>query len=139
MDIKAATNLNMADCDCVIYGGWIMGNTIVGLDKIKKANPKKLVVYAVGSSPDGEEVRKAIKTQNHLEQTPFYYMEGGFHFEKLNFFIRLMLKQMKKSVAKKENKTEQDLYMEKVLGTTFDNSDIKYIAPLVQYVKGVSA
>ncbi|MBE5961916.1 MAG: hypothetical protein E7256_11160 [Lachnospiraceae bacterium] len=135
VDIKNGNSLNIAEYDCVIYGGWIMGNMIMGLDKIRKRNPKNLIVYAVGSTPNGETLREAIRTQNHLEQIPFYYMEGGFHFDKLNFLVRMMLKKMKKSVAKKADKTEQDIYMEKTLGTSFDHSDRKFIVPLVEYVK----
>ena len=61
-------------------------------------------------------------------------MEGGFQFDKLGFFQKKMLNIVKKSVAKKENKTEQDIYMEKVLGTSFDNSDKKFIEPLIKCV-----
>lgn len=134
VDIKAAKESIISKYECVIYGGWIMGNMIMGLDKIKKMNPRNLVVYAVGSSLKTVELEDTIKEQNHLGNMPFFYMEGGFHFEKLNFFVRTMLKAMKKSVAKKKNKTETDLYMEKNLGTSFDNSDIKNIEPLVKYV-----
>ena len=134
MDIKKVSESEISQYDCIIYGGGIMGNMIMGLDKIRKSNPKKLIVFAVGSTPDSEQIRKAIKEQNHLEDTAFFYMEGGFHFEKLNFFTQMMLKMLKKSIAKKENKTEQDIYMEKILGTSFDHSDKKYIASLVDYV-----
>lgn len=62
-------------------------------------------------------------------------MEGGFQFEKLGFIKRSILKMIKKSIAKKENKTEQDLYMQDVLGTSFDHTNIKNIEQLVDYIK----
>ena len=136
-ELKKVKANEIEQYECIIYGGWIMGNMIMGLDKIKKMNPKNLVVFAVGASPDSHAIREAIKVQNHLENIPFYYFEGGFRFEKLNFMVRMMLKTLKKSTAKKENKTEQELYMEKVLGTSFDHADKKYIAPLITEVKAI--
>ncbi len=40
---------------------------------------------------------------------------------------------VKKSVLKKENKTEQDLFMARALGTSFDHSDETFIQPLVDF------
>lgn len=136
-ELKKVKASEIEQYECIIYGGWIMGNMIMGLDKIKKMNPKNLVVFAVGATPDSHTIREGIKTQNHLEDIPFYYFEGGFRFEQLNFMVRMMLKTLKKSTAKKENKTEQELYMEKVLGTSFDHADKKYIVPLITDVKAI--
>ena len=60
-------------------------------------------------------------------------------FERLNLLVRAMLKVVMKSVKKKQSKTAQDEFMEKNLGSSFDNSDKKYIEPLVTYIKGLSA
>ncbi|MDD3204542.1 MAG: flavodoxin domain-containing protein [Lachnospiraceae bacterium] len=132
-NIKKISGNDLSQYDRVIYGGWIMGNLIIGLDKIMKMNPKELVVFAVGSSPASEEIKDIIKEQNHLESLPFFYFEGGFRFEKLSFPIRMMLKAIKKSVAKKKEKTEQDEFMVEALGTSFDHSDRKFIEPLVSF------
>lgn len=138
LDMKSVSKESINQYEHIIFGGWIMGNMISGLNKIIKMNPKKLTVFAVGSTPASEEVEKAIRTQNHLEETPFFYFEGGFHFEKLSFPVKMMLKMMKKSVAKKENKTPQDEYMVKILGTSFDHTDKKFIAPLIDIYKGTA-
>ena len=137
-EVKEAKKIKQTDIegyDCVIYGGWIMGNMIMGLDKIMKMNPKKLYVFAVGSSKEDENLIKTIKEQNKLGDTPTYYFEGGFKFDELGFFKRLMLNTIKKSVAKKENKTPQDLYMQEVLGTSFDHTNQEYITKLVDDIK----
>lgn len=130
-DIKKCPESEIRQYDCIIYGGWIMGNMIMGLDKIKKLAPSRLIVFAVGSSPDSDFLRNTIQEQNQLGEAPFFYMEGGFHFEQLNFLTKMMLKTIKKSVAKKQDKTEQDLYMEKILGTSFDHSNRKYIEGVI--------
>ena len=136
-EAKKVKQEEIANYDCIIYGGWIMGNMIMGLDKIVKMNPKKLYVFAVGSSKDDDEIRKTIKEQNKLGDIPTYYFEGGFKFDELGFFKKMILNTIKKSVAKKENKTPQDLYMQKVIGTSFDHSNPEYIKKLVDDVRGV--
>ncbi|WMC93425.1 flavodoxin domain-containing protein [Kineothrix sp. MB12-C1] len=137
IDIKTAEKSTITEGKTVIYGGWIMGNSIVGLDKIRERKPHNFVVYGVGSMPKTEAVVEQIREINKLESIPFFYMEGGFRFEKLSFPIKMMLKAMRKSIAKKGNKTETDLFMERNLGTSFDNSNIKNIEPLVEYVMAI--
>lgn len=134
-ELKRVKPQDVTACDRVIFGGWIMGGMIMGLDKIQKMNPKQLCVFAVGASADSEKMRSDLKSQNHLEQTPLFYMEGGIAFEKMKFFPKMILKTMGKSIAKKENKTEQEQEMEKIFSGSFDNSDIKNIQPLLAFVK----
>ena len=133
VSIKEMTESDLTGSDTVIFGGWIMGNGIMGYDKIKDKGIRRLVVFAVGSSEDSEETRRVIIAVNQLGDTPFFYLPGGMRFDKLNFFVRLMLKQMKKSIAKKTEKSEQDRYMERVLCTNFDISDRMYIKELVEF------
>ena len=121
--------------DHIIYGGWIMGNMIMGLNKIINLNVKKLTIFAVGSTPSREELVTTIRTQNKIEDQPFFYYEGGFHYDKLKLPVRMMLKMVKKSAMKKEIKTEQDEFMIKVLGTSFDHTDQLSIKGLVESFK----
>ncbi|CDM68018.1 Hypothetical protein CM240_0854 [Clostridium bornimense] len=127
IDINKVSTINISDYEYVIFGGWIMASNISGLDKIKQLKPKKLVVFAVGSSLYSEELKNQILKQNNIEEKSFFYMPGGIRFEKLNFIVRFMLKKIRKSVAKKENKSEQEAV------SSFDISDKKYITPLINY------
>lgn len=132
IELAKVTGKLIEDNDRIIFGGWIMGNMINGLDKIRKMNPKELVIFAVGSTPQEIINVEEIKSINHINSDEsFYYMVGGFRFEKLNFMVRGMLKALKKQDEKKENKTAQEQYMADKLGTSFDLSDRKYIHDLV--------
>ncbi|NLL80070.1 MAG: hypothetical protein GX234_09865 [Clostridiales bacterium] len=133
-ELKHISAEAVAEYDNVIFGGWIMGGMISGLDKLRKMNPKQLVVFAVGAGSDNGNVRSNLKTQNHLEETPFFYLEGGLSFERMSFFPKMMLKMMGKSIAKKENKTEQEEEMVKLFAGSFDHSERKNIEPLVTAV-----
>ena len=44
--IKEVSKQELDNVDLVIYGGWIMGNMITGLDKIRKSYKGKLVIFA---------------------------------------------------------------------------------------------
>ncbi|NNJ28635.1 flavodoxin domain-containing protein [Lacrimispora defluvii] len=135
VSLKEVSEQAIRENECIIFGGWIMGGMINGLDKVLKMNPKQLVVFAVGASPEKLTDTAEMKKQNHIEDKELFYLVGGFRFSELNFMIRAMLKTMKKSAAKKEDKTPQDQFMADTLGTSFDNSDRTYITPLVTCVK----
>lgn len=131
--LKAVSAQELSGVDTVIFGGWIMGNNIMGLDKMKKlAAPT--VIFAVGASEQGEETEAAIRGQSQLGDADFYYFQGGFRFDQLGFIQRNMLKMVKKAAAKKENPTQQDRYMAEVLGTSYDCADQSQIQPLVDAV-----
>ncbi|MDD3369956.1 MAG: flavodoxin domain-containing protein [Lachnospiraceae bacterium] len=135
IDVKHAPEKSVGEAELVIFGGWIMGNMVSGLEKIRKWNPKNLVVFAVGATPGNIVDVESMQKENHLEGIPFFYMEGGFRFEKLNFLVKGMLKNLKKATAKKEEKTAQEQFMAEYLGTSFDHADQKNIESLVMYVK----
>ena len=111
------------------------GNTISGLDKIRKMSPKQLAVFAVGATPDTLAHRNAVREQNHLGELPFFYMEGGIRYEKLGLIKKMMLKAVQKALSKKPDKTEQELFMEKSLGSSFDHSDRKFLSELTAWAK----
>lgn len=132
VSIENLNKIKINDYDTIIYGGWIMGSTITGLNKIRKTNPKELVIFASGITPASIEYEKVLKEQNNIEQNKFYYFEGGLELTKLNWLKRKMLGMVRKSLSKKEDKTEQDVYMEKMLGESFDNTDKKSVQSLIE-------
>lgn len=125
----------ISEQDVVIYGGWILGGRIAGLDKTRKLLPKKLVVFAVGVTPDSGDVRNNIIAMNHLESTPFYYMQGGLNLRKLTLVQRRMLKMVQKFLKQKKDKTNQDRLIEQLLGHSGDYTDIVYIKPLIEDIQ----
>lgn len=135
-ELKRVSAGEVAQYDSIIFGGWIMGGMISGLDKMRKMNPAQLAVFAVGASAPKEEVQEQIQAQNHLDKEPFYYVEGGLNFEKMSFFPKMMLKMMGKSIAKKENKTEQEKEMAQIFSGSFDHSDKMQIEPFISLLKG---
>ena len=132
--LKSISAQTLSQYDTVIFGGWVMGGMIAGLSKLQKMSPKLSAVFAVGATPAESEAVKSIAAQNKLTDLPFFYFEGGFRYDKLNFFHRAMLGMVKKMIAKQPEKDEQAIFMAKVLGTSFDNASAACVQPLVQHI-----
>ena len=117
-EIKKVSKGEIEEYDLVIHGGWIMGGMIKGLERVKKMNPKKLIVFGVGYTPKKEVDVNQIIEANKLGDIPFFYYEGGTNPEKMGFIGKTMVKM----VTKKEV-----IYK--------DNTNKKYIKDLIKLVK----
>lgn len=134
MPLKQVSKTELTPFSHVIFGGWVMGNGIMGLEKMRNM-VQPYAVFAVGSTPPYDEVVSVIAELNHLNDIPLFYLEGGFRFEKLGFFKKVILKTLKKAVSKKENRSRQDDFMAQMLGTSFDHATREQLLPLIEYCK----
>ncbi len=95
ISLKKLNKAELRAYDRIIFGGWVMRDIIMGLDKLRGiATPD--AVFAVGCTLAFEEVVKGIREQNKLADTPFFYLEGGFRFNKLGLAQKMLLKAVKK-------------------------------------------
>lgn len=124
--------------DCVIFGGWIMGNTIRGLEKMPVMNCVPKAVFAVGATPPFQSVMEMLRLSNRFAPEKLYYMEGGFRTEKLGLGTKIMLRALRRSCANKPQRNEQEQFMADNLGTSFDHSDREQIKPLTEYIRSLS-
>jgi menaquinone-dependent protoporphyrinogen IX oxidase len=131
--LKRISGAELQDYDRVIFGGWIMGNIIMGLDKLCKMTVP-YAVFAVGSTPPYNEVIEEIKKQNRIGGIPLFYMEGGFRFEQLAFPQKVLLKALRKTTSKKEKRSRQEDFLVQRLGTSFDHSGKEQITALIEYL-----
>jgi menaquinone-dependent protoporphyrinogen IX oxidase len=82
---------NLSQYDTVVFGGWVMGNTIQGLNKFLQhwddMSKKDVIVFAVGMSFPTEEGRHILIAQNLLDlyHLRFYQFRGSFNYRKLKF------------------------------------------------------
>ena len=105
-ELKSVKDVN--DYDLVIHGGWIMGGIIKGVKKIKKLNPKKLIVFGVGLTPKKNLNTDKMIKDNNLEDTPFFYFEGGTNPKKMGFFGRTIVKLVTKKKVTFEDNTKKE-------------------------------
>ncbi len=132
--LKNAKTVNFADYDQVIFGGWMCAGKVMGYDKFVKLHAKNAVLFAVGMAPAVPEVANKIIADNGFHAERFFYFEGGYRPEKVNIIMRTMMKMLKKSIEKKPEKTEEDLYIIKTFHGA-DNAKKEVIQPLVEFCK----
>lgn len=132
--LKQISKTELMVFERVIFGGWVMGSSIMGLEKLRDM-VQPCAIFAVGSTPFYDEVVSVIKEQNKLADIPLFYMVGGFRFEELGFVKKAILKTLKKSISNKENCSRQEAFMAQALGTSFDYATREQILPLVDYCK----
>ncbi len=66
----------------------------------------------------------------------FYYFPAGFNYEKLTGLSRMMINLLRKMLASKKDKTEEEQAMEKMISSSYDISDKTLIVPLTEYIEG---
>ena len=97
---------------------------------------QKLIAFCVGGSPlDNPEIEPALKknfSESELNRVNVFYCPGGFNYEKMSAPSRLMMKIFIKSLKAKKDKTEEDEEMIKIISSSYDISDKKYIEPILK-------
>ncbi len=64
-----------------------------------------------------------------------FYCPGGFHYEKMSAPSKLMMKMFIKALKSKKDKTEEDEEMIKMISSSYDISDRKYIEPILECLR----
>lgn len=108
--------INLGDFDRIIYGGGIRASKVSGLKtmlpRLKKLTGKRIIIFSVGATGMSNDytidLRKKNLDDNHVD-FPFFYFQGGFDPDRLSFFMRFMLRNVEKSIRKKEAKAPGSL------------------------------
>jgi len=140
-------NINMLTTyDTVVYGGSLHAVGINGVKfitkNIDKLKDKKLVVFASGASPSNEDVIEAVVNNNftldqqkHIE---FFYLRGGFNYNKLPPFDKALMTLLSwKIKIKKMQKKElipDEIGMLDFLDKPVDFTKRKNIEEIVTYI-----
>ncbi len=143
LELSDAKKKDLAAYEAIIFGGWACAGTI---NKISwfKANidrwaGKKLIAFCVGASPiENPEIEIALKqnfNESEQKKVKTFYCPGGINYEKMSAPSKLMMKMFVKMMKAKKDKTEAEQIMVKMLSSSYDISDKKYIDPILQYLK----
>ena len=145
VEFKKAAKLNLDDYDAIVFGSWCMAGSITKLTWFKKQMPalaaagKKLIVYAVGGSPEeNPDVAVAIRrvfTDEDRKIVKVFYCPGGFNYEKMNGVSKLMMKMFTKAIASKKDATEDEMKMAEMISHSYDISDKKYADAIAAELK----
>ena len=105
---------------------------------IEKWSNKKLAVFCCGASPvENPDIERDLPknfTQDELKKFRWFYCPGGLDYDKMSVTSKTMMKMLLKSLESKKDKTEKDIEQIKMISSSYDISDIKYIDPIVDYI-----
>jgi|SRR5574344_253898 menaquinone-dependent protoporphyrinogen IX oxidase len=103
--LKGFRPKKMLDYDTIVFGGWIQGGTIQGLDKFlqsySKIEKKNVIIFSVGMSVPSPDGRSLIIEQNLLDMyhVRYYQFRGSFDIKKLHFPANLLIMNSLKMIA----------------------------------------
>lgn len=142
LELSIAKKKDFTAYEAIIFGGWACAGSISKISwfkaNISKWADKKLIVFCVGGSPmDNPEIETTLKqifNKPGQEKVKTFYCPGGFHYEKMSAPSKLMMKMFIKTLKAKKDKTEKEQVMIKMISSSYDISDKKYIEPILQYL-----
>ncbi len=139
-ELSEAKKKRMDNYDAIVFGGWACAGGISKLSWFKgnmhKWNEKKLIAFCVGGSPlENPEIEPALRknfNEEEWEKVNVFYCPGGFNYEKMSAPSKLMMKMFLKTLKAKKDKTEEEEIMIKMIASSYDISDKKYIEPILE-------
>lgn len=146
-ELSAAKKKDLTAYEAIVFGSWACAGSMSKISwfkgNIDKWADKKLIAFCVGAGPiENPEVETALKrifNESEQKKVKIFYCPGGFNYEKMSAPSKLMMKLFIKTLKAKKDKTEEERIMIKMISSSYDISDKKYIEPLVSFLKNEEA
>lgn len=143
IELTAAKKKDLTAYDAIIFGSWACAGSISKIrwfkGNIDKWSDKMLIVFCVGASPiDNPEIEAALNqtfNESERKKVKAFYCPGGFNYEKMSVPSKLMMKMFLKTLNAKKDKTEEEQTMIKMISSSYDISDKRYIEPILQCLR----
>lgn len=150
MDLKEAKKKRddfFESYDAICYGGWAMAEKIAKvkwfLEKAEGWKDKRLAVFCVGGTPNGEPqadlMLKNALTEEQRKYIRIFYCQGGMNYEKMSAPTRVTMKMFVSAVRNKKDATEEQKKMFERMSSSYDISDIRFVEPIAEYLLGRDA
>lgn len=144
-DLRQGKKTKLADIlpyDTIIYGGGLYAVGINGIKLItnnySKLKDKKLVVFCTGASPTRAQVIDEVKNRNftaeHQQKIKFFMLRGGFDYNKVTGFDKLLINILKSRLKKKKDLTPDERGMLNSYENPVDFTNEKNIEPILKYL-----
>lgn len=118
----------------VLYLGWLRAGSIVGLRRAR-SRYRVAAVCPVGMM-EGDAVGLAkVTTSNHLENTPHFYLRGGYAPEKLRGLSKVMMTPMKALLTRNPPETEADRAAQEALLHGADWVEPQQLEPVLNWLR----
>lgn len=120
MPLKKFKWRNLPNYNLIIFGGWVMGGKIKGLDDFlahyDEMKDKNVIVFSSGMSIPSKEGRDEIINTNILDlyHVRYYQLRGSFDMSKLPFIQKTMMKYTIKLMETKQGAANSAMIKEMV-------------------------
>ena len=129
--------------DTIIYGGWVAVEKIHKLDwfadRIEKWRDKKLAVFCTGASPATysgvQHLLDKSLTDEQKKYAKAFYCPGGLDYSKMSLGSKMLMKTFAAMLKSKKNKTDDEIAMAEHVAHSCDQTDKKYLEPILEYLK----
>ena len=118
--------MDLSSYDTIVYGGWICGSQIQGLDdflsRYEEMKDKNVIVFCDGMGFVSKESRDNLISANILDlyHIRFYQLRGSFDYSKLRFPKNLMIRLgIKGAVDRNDGNTDVE-FLKSILNTPFE-------------------
>ena len=140
VELSAAKKLDMSPYEAIVFGGWACAGSISKLgwfkERVDAWQDKKLIAFCVGGSPmHSPDLKEALEKkfgEPKLENVDVFYCPGGFNYEKMSAGSKLMMKMFIGMLKSKKDKTDGEREMIRMISSSYDISDRKYIEPILE-------
>ena len=149
--LKDSKKINLDDYENIIYGSWFCAGGLNSLNwfitkasKLATIKNKKIAIFGVGASPkENPELPAALEKVNSVIFSKLdkdlnlkvFYCQGGLNYEIMGTPSKLAMKMFVKILKSNKNKTPQDEEMIKMVSSSYDISDKKFIEPIIDFIK----
>ena len=130
--------------DAIVYGGGLYAGGINGIKFIKKhlalLKGKRIAVFATGATParteTTNELRRINFTPEEQQQVQFFYLRGGFDYEKLGIVDKCLMALLRMKLKHKKIAGPDERGMLAAYSKPVDFTQERLIQPLVRSIKG---
>lgn len=142
--MKKASPKLLAGYKTVIFGTRIHAGRIDRLDRARKLfsqiGAEKMILFVTGGTPSEatdviDKLWQDNLTAQERKNVAHFYLPGGLCYEKMSMPDRMIMKMAAKMMSKSENQDPIQAGFSQALTGSYDISDKKYIAPLVEHIK----
>ena len=114
--------------------------------KVIKNKGIHFIAFATGASLQGNrvitEIRKTNFNDELMKDTPFFYCEGNYNYNKMNIIHKAMMAMMHKMLSKKIDKAkrprQEDVEFLSLIYKHFERCNIKWIRQITDYISTIS-
>lgn len=139
------TGEKLSDYSTIIFGGSLHAVGVNGIKIIKKnlhrLSDKKIIIFAVGATPPTKEALDEIKNKNFTpeeqKKIQFYYLRGGFDYDKLDLKNKILMKLLQIRLTLKRNRTPDEKGMLAAYSKPMDFTKKEKIKKIVDYARNL--